>query len=143
MLAPVIANCLDDPVAHNAHALTVLRRPGHCEEQAIEYLAGHRERLNRTEKLELARGARKLGRWDLAMEVWTELADADSPDAMLALAKHLEHRQHDLQQAHGWTRRLQCAQPDELAHRHRLARLNAKIKRLTAQQDTRKTWVQN
>ena len=132
-LAPRLAGCQDDPIGHGADPLPVLRNDrGRQPKEVLRYLEAHRQQLEPTGKLELARLARREGDWDLALEIWSELARGNQVEATEHLAKYYEHRAGDVVRAREFTERLLGLEPDRPAHGQRAARLDGKLARRRA-----------
>jgi len=136
-LAPHLASCQDDPIGHGADPLSVLRGDSAREPATVlAYLEAHRRQLEPRAKLELARLARREGDWNLAIDVWSELADAGQVEATEHLAKYYEHQARDVSRARKLTERLLGLEPCKASHRQRAARLDGRLARLRATADS-------
>ena len=100
--------------------------------QALEHLHAARAALDPAGLLELARLHRRLGEWQEALAIWQPLADQGVIAAILALAKFHEHVARDYASAAAACQDLMAQQPDEPAHRQRLARVEGKLAMATA-----------
>jgi len=127
----------DDPIATGANVLACARHfrltPDRAagDREAFEYLQRHRGHLETDGLLELAWLARRRRRWDLAVELWEQLAASGVSAAIESLAKYYEHEKRDYKRALQATSRLLACAPHDDQHRRREARLRA---RLTARQ---------
>lgn len=110
----------------DAHALARSHLRGGRQAQALAHLETSRAALDDAGLLELARLYRQRGEWEQARAVWQPLAERGVTPALLALAKYHEHVMRDYAGALAWCRLLAARQPDEPAHRARLARLQRK-----------------
>lgn len=128
---PALRRCYEAPGDDGADAHAVARhyRRSFDEQRAYVYLRAHRAHLGADGLLELARLGRRRGRYDLALAIWEELAGAGHTQAMESLAKHHEHAARDPGRALALTRELIAREPACAAHRHREARLLAKLSR--------------
>ena len=95
----------------------------HGDRAALEYLQRHRDNLDLPAQLELARTARRIGDWSLAVDIWQELARQGDGHAIEQLAKYFEHRLHDYRTALAWAETLLTLERDIEAHRRRHRRL--------------------
>jgi hypothetical protein len=95
-------------------------------DEALRILRADARRLDVRGKLLLARLAQRQGERNYAVAVWKELAAEDCVEAMLCLAKHLEHQCRDPNAALAVTRRLIQLEMSAPEHRHRLERLSRK-----------------
>ncbi|HXF51292.1 MAG TPA: ribonuclease H-like domain-containing protein [Dehalococcoidia bacterium] len=78
---------------------------------------------------------RRERRWDEAAALWRELAAAGDPDALIEVAKHLEHRERDYLGALQACERA-AALSDSPGLRHRMERLRRKLARRRAEERT-------
>ena len=95
----------------------------HGDRAALEYLQRHRDNLDLSGQLEMARTARRTGDWSLAVDIWQELARQGNGHAIEQLAKYFEHRLHDYRTALSWVDTLLTLEGDIEAHRRRHRRL--------------------
>ncbi len=95
----------------------------HGDHSALEYLQRHRDNLDLSAQHELARTARRIGDWSLAVDIWQELARQSDGLAIEQLAKYFEHRLHDYRTALTWVDTLLTLERDIEAHRRRHRRL--------------------
>ncbi len=125
----------NDPASAGADVLACARHQRQAlkgeagDRSAFEYLARHRPLLETQGLLELARLARRRRRWDLAVELWEQLAAAGVSVAIEHLAKYYEHEERDLERALEATARLLAGAPCDRDHRRRAARLRARLAR--------------
>lgn len=123
----------DDPIATGANVLACARHfrltPDRAagDREAFEYLQRHRRHLGTDGLLELAWLARCRRRWDLAVELWEQLAASGVSAAIESLAKYYEHEKRDYERALQVTSRLLACAPHDGQHRRREARLRARL----------------
>ena len=131
VLPAALQSSHDDPTVTGADVLACARHRRHGaggdEARAFEYLERHRAHLDAEGLLELARLARRRREWDLAVELWEQLAAAGVAAAIEHLAKYYEHERRDLERALQVTRELMAHDPDDRQHRRRDARLRARL----------------
>lgn len=122
-----------DPASAGADVLACARQLRHedvrgdAEQAVFDYLHRHRAHLDNRGLLELARLARRRRDWDLAVELWEELAGAGETRAVESLAKYYEHVVRDYERARRLTGRLLARAPHDPHHRRRDARLRARL----------------
>lgn len=97
------------------------------EDLALDRLHANRHHLPPAGLLELARLHRRRGDWPSALAVLQPLAERGESGALLVLAKYQEHVLRDYRAALGSCVSLTARQPDEPAHRRRLARVQRKL----------------
>ncbi len=123
----------DDPIATGANVLAWARHlrltPDRVDgdREAFEYLQRHRGHLKTDGLLELAWLARRRRRWDLAVELWEQLAASGVSAAIESLAKYYEHEKRDYERALQVTSRLLACAPHDAQHRRREVRLRARL----------------
>jgi len=127
----------DDPIAAGANVLACARHYSHGrghgpdraagDQEAFEYLQRHRRHLETEGLLELAWLARRRREWNLAVELWEQLAGAGVSGAIEHLAKYYEHEKRDYERALQVTSRLLACAPHDGQHRRRDARLRARL----------------
>ena len=121
----------DDPIAADANVLACARHyrqgSGPGDEAAFEYLLRYRAGLAPDGLLELARMARRRGEWQLAVDLWEQVAEAGVAEAIEHLAKYYEHEQRDYACALQVTARLLAHAPHDQQHLRRDARLRARL----------------
>lgn len=123
----------NDPANAGANVLACARHLGldlerdDGERATYEFLERHRAHLDAEGLLELARLARRRRQWDLAVELWEQLAGDGVVAAIEHLAKYYEHEKRDFERALRTTDRLIACAPGVRAHRRRDARLRARL----------------
>lgn len=130
-LPPVLKRSFDDPARGGASPRGIARhlRQRHGDGRAFDFLRRHRDSLDAAALMELALHARKHGNWELAQEIWGQLADQGNSEAMERLAKYHEHVTRELPIALSFAQRLVRHWPSSPLHRHREARLERKLAR--------------
>jgi uncharacterized protein YprB with RNaseH-like and TPR domain len=107
-LLPPLLRAHRSPGAYSADGAAAarawLRHGG--EDRARELLAECEPQLADSDRLALARLARRRGDLSTAVRIWRELAEQGESRAIEALAKHYEHRLGDPSTALGWARQL-------------------------------------
>jgi hypothetical protein len=107
-LVPALARALREPgaVGADVHAVARYRLRRGDPAAALAILAADRTVLDEAGLLALARLHRRRGQLEAALAIWEPLADRGNPEALEALAKHLEHRVGDYAGALALARRL-------------------------------------
>lgn len=133
VLPAALRHSHDDPVATGADVLACARHLGHDfeggadERTTYEFLDRHRAHLDASGLLELARLARRRRAWNVAVELWEQLAGDGVAVAIEHLAKYYEHEKRDFERALRATGRLMACAPGDRQHRRRDARLRARL----------------
>lgn len=133
VLPAALRHSHDQPAAAGADVLACARHLGHGfeggddERATYEFLTRHRAHLDAKGLLELARLARRRRQWNVAVELWEQLAGDGLPAAIEHLAKYYEHEKRDFEQALRATGRLIACAPGDRQHLRRDARLRARL----------------
>lgn len=129
-LPGALVQCFENPAAHGAGGLAGARQAGlrGGEDAQIAWLLARRGQLDPAALLELARLSRRRGGWDLAVDIWQELAVQGHPQALERLAKYYEHRLGDHGRALDYVRQL-LERDGAQCHRDRESRLLGKLTR--------------
>ncbi len=132
VLIPALRDAFENPGAREMNLRAIAR---HFERQsdeaaAYEYLLANRTHLNPDAALELARLSRRREDWELAVDIWYELAAFDHVEAIERLAKYHEHVARNVPVALTFTHQLLRLERDEQKHQRRESRLLAKLRRL-------------
>ncbi len=132
VLIPALRDAFENPGAREMNLRAIAR---HFERQsdeaaAYEYLLANRRHLNPDAALELARLSRRREDWELAVDIWYELAAFDHVEAIERLAKYHEHVARNVPVALKFTHQLLRLERDEQKHQCRESRLLAKLSRL-------------
>ncbi len=132
VLLPGLHACFIQPLEHGADILGIARhrRRTAGKQEAYSLLRQYRTHLEEAGLLELARQARRYGHLELALEIWSELAEQRNLEALENLAKHYEHIRRDPREALRLTRRLLELSGGHPDHSHREKRLMLKLEGL-------------
>ncbi|MEM7408481.1 MAG: ribonuclease H-like domain-containing protein [Pseudomonadota bacterium] len=116
-----------EPESFGARLISTFAHMGCDELTRLERLLAARPRLDVAEAYELARLARRAGRWDIATSQWEWLVTLEHVDALEHLAKYHEHQQRDFRTALEFTDRLIARTGPDRGHLHRRERLLHKL----------------
>jgi uncharacterized protein len=125
---PSLCSIYRRPAHHGARIVSVLR-DRLTEADLYDVLRTHETVLDRPERLELARLAKRAGAIDVALGQLEPLAQGGEPQAMVQLAKLYEHQLGRFDRALELTVALQADAPAESEHAVRRVRLEGKIAR--------------
>jgi hypothetical protein len=126
-------------VRERAQAGEFYERAGAVEEAERVYVDTLREDSANATRNRLARMLKRQKRHSEATPHWQQLADGDSFEALLELAKHFEWRARDIPQALANALRARAVCPDAGARaelEHRIARLEKKLSAVDAGRNT-------
>ena len=122
-----LADVFEHPEKFGARVAATARYNGLDDKQVLGKLIAAGHQLDTGERFELARLARRVGCWEVAVEQWHQLAARGHAEAIEHLAKYHEHRQRDMHAALVQTTRLIELEGATPTHRHRKTRLLAKL----------------
>lgn len=120
------------PEQFGAKIIPTLSHMGAAESELSARLQAHDDQLDARERIELARLARRQGRWELAVAQWRRLAEQGELVGFEQLAKFSEHRRKDYPAALRLTRELMARDGARPEHRKRELRLLRRIETAVA-----------
>ena len=120
------------PEQFGAKIVPTLSHMGAAESELFARLQAHDDHLDARERIELARLARRQGRWELAVAQWRRLAEQGELVGLEQLAKFSEHRRKDYPAALRLTRELMARDGARPEYRKRELRLLRRIETAVA-----------